>query len=176
MIFIFPNFHKKKFWKKIESIKFKKICYEYINNNSFINLDDRNHIKIVWSYSNAVKTHNVNIFHKKISATGLPVAEILIKYNNNNLEENDEVENEPINIELTDKKTNPYKDENSIGFKWSDLTEEVEEDIALANFIESLKIKQTDEKFFFFQKSNYMIAVSYIMKRKIKKFLFWSNF
>ena len=91
------------------------------------------------------------------------------------MEENDEVENEPINIELTDKKTNPYKDENSIGFKWSDLTEEVEEDIALANFIESLKKKQTDEKFYF-QKSNYMIAVSYIMKRKIKKFLFWSNF
>ena len=46
------------------------------------------------------------------------------------------------------KKTNSYKVENSIGFKWSDLTEEVEEDIALANFIESLKKKQTDEKFF----------------------------
>ena len=79
-------------------------------------------------------------------------------------------------LSLLIKKTNPYKDENSIGFKLSDLTEEVEEDIALANFIESLKKKQTDEKFFFFQKSNYMIAVSYIMKRKIKKFLFWSNF
>ena len=78
-------------------------------------------------------------------------------------------------LSLLIKKTNPYKDENSISFKWSDLTEEVEEDIALANFIESLKKKQTDEKFFF-QKSNYMIAVSYIMKRKIKKFLFWSNF
>ena len=51
-------------------------------------------------------------------------------------------------LSLLIKKTNPYKDENSIGFKWSDLTEEVEEDIALANFIESLKKKQTDEKFF----------------------------
>ena len=30
--------------------------------------------------------------------------EILIKYNNNNLEENDEEEKEPINIELTDQK------------------------------------------------------------------------
>ena len=29
---------------------------------------------------------------------------ILIKYNNNNLEENDEEEKEPINIELIDKK------------------------------------------------------------------------
>ena len=117
------------------------------------------------------------IFHfKKNSATGWPVAKALIRYNNsNNLEENDEKEKEPIYIELTDQKTDPYNVENSIGFKWSDLTEEDEEDIALANFIESLKKKQTDEKFFF-QKSNYMIAVSYIMKRKIKKFLFWSNF
>ena len=72
-------------------------------------------------------------------ATGRPVAKILIKYNNNNLEENDEEEKEPINIELTDKKTDRYNDENSIDSKWSDLTEEDEEDIALANFIESLK-------------------------------------
>ena len=64
------------------------------------------------------------IFHKKISATGHPVAEILIKYNNNSLEENDEEEKEPINIELTGHKTDPYKDENAIVFKWSDLTEE----------------------------------------------------
>ena len=92
------------------------------------------------------------IFHKKISATGWPVGEILIKYNNNNLEENDEEENKPINIELTDQKTDPYNDENFIESKWSDVTEEDEEDIALANFIESLKKKQTDEKLF--QKSN----------------------
>ena len=70
-------------------------------------------------------------------ATERPVA--LIKYNSNRLEENDEEENEPINIELTDKTTDPYNDENSIDSKWSDLTEEDEEDIALANFIESLK-------------------------------------
>ena len=88
------------------------------------------------------------IFHKKISATGWPVAEILIKYNNNNLEENDEEEKEPINIELTEQKTDLYNDENSIDSKWSDLIEEDEEDIALANFIESLKKKQTDEKIF----------------------------
>ena len=46
----------------------------------------------------------VCIFHKKILATGHPVAKILIKYKNNNLEETDEEEKEPINIELTDKK------------------------------------------------------------------------
>ena len=64
------------------------------------------------------------------------------------MEENDEEEKEPINIELTDKKTDPYNDENSIDSKWSDLTEEDEEDIALAKFIESLKKKQTDEEIF----------------------------
>ena len=74
----------------------------------------------------------------KISATRWSVAEILIKYNSNNLEENDEEEKEPINIELTDQKIDPYNDENAIDSKWSDLTEENEEDIALANFIESL--------------------------------------
>ena len=36
-------------------------------------------------------------------ATGRPVAKIWIKYNDNNLEEIDEEEKEPINIELTDK-------------------------------------------------------------------------
>ena len=115
----------------------KKKNYEYINNNSYINLDDGGHIIIVWSCSNAVKTHNV-LYSLKFSATGHPVAEILIKCNNNSLEKNDEEEKEPINIELTDQKTDPYNDENAIDSKWSDLTEENEEDIALANFIESL--------------------------------------
>ena len=36
----------------------------------------------------------------------------------------------------------------SIDSKLSDLIEENEEDVALANFIESLKKKQTDEKIF----------------------------
>ena len=59
------------------------------------------------------------------------------------MEENDEEEKEPINIELNNqKKTVPYNNENSIDSKWSDLTEEDEEDIAKANFIESLnKVK-----------------------------------
>ena len=37
-----------------------KICNDYIKNNSYINLGDGNHIRIVWSCSNAVKTHNVS--------------------------------------------------------------------------------------------------------------------
>ena len=110
--------------------------------------------------------HTMSYIFYKILATGWPVAKILIKYNNNNLEENDEEEKEPINIELTDKKTNPYNDEYYIGSKWSDLTEENEEDTALANYIESLKKSKLMRKIF--KKSNKMIAVSYIMKRKIK--------
>ena len=43
------------------------------------------------------------IFHK-ILANGRPVAKTLIKYNRSNLEENDEEEMEPINIELTYQK------------------------------------------------------------------------
>ena len=46
--------------KKFESIKFFKICYEYIKNNSYINLGDEIHIRIAWPCSNAVKTHNVS--------------------------------------------------------------------------------------------------------------------
>ena len=50
-------------------------------------------------------------------ATGHPVAEILIKYNSNDLEENDEEEKEPINIEFTDQNADTYNDENSIDSK-----------------------------------------------------------
>ena len=46
-----------------------------------------------------------HIFHK-ILATGSPVAKTLIKYNSNNLEENED-ENELINIELTEQKASP---------------------------------------------------------------------
>ena len=71
-------------------------------------------------------------------ATGKPVVKTLIKYINN-LEDNDEEENEPINIELTEQKTYPYNDENAVDFKWSDVKEEDEIDIALANFIKCLQ-------------------------------------
>ena len=67
-----------------------------------LNLSDGNHIRIVWSFRNAIKTYNVNKFHKNLT-TGSPVAKTLIKYNNNHLVENKE-ENELINIELTEQK------------------------------------------------------------------------
>ena len=62
--------------------------------------------------------------------------------------ENDEEEKEPINIDLTEQKTDPYNDENVIDFKWSNVKEEDEEDIALANFIESLKKKVNWQEIF----------------------------
>ena len=37
------------------------------------------------------------------------------------MEENDEEEKEPINIELTEQKTEPYNDENAIEFRWSSV-------------------------------------------------------
>ena len=50
-------------------------------------------------------------------------------------------------MSLLSKKTEPYNDENAIEFRWSEVQEEDEEDIALANLIESLQ-KQTDEENF----------------------------
>ena len=50
------------------------------------------------------------------------------------------------------------------------MKKEDEKDIALAKFIESLKKSKLMRNFF--QKSNKMIAVSYIVKRKIKKIFF----
>ena len=44
-------------------------------------------------------------------------------------------------------KTGPFNDENAVDFKWSVAKEEDEEDIALANFNESLQ-KQADEENF----------------------------
>ena len=59
--FYFPKFTFKKFWKKNWVNQIFKICYEYINNNSCIDLDDGNRIRIVWSCSsNAIKIHNVS--------------------------------------------------------------------------------------------------------------------
>ena len=55
------------------------------------------------------------IYFIKNLATRRPVAKALIKYNNN-LEKNEE-EKEPINIELTEQKTDPYNDENAIDFR-----------------------------------------------------------
>ena len=50
-------------------------------------------------------------------ATGLTVAKTLIKYNINNLDENDEEEKESINIEFTEQITDLYNGENAIDFK-----------------------------------------------------------
>ena len=66
--------------------------------------------------------------------TGRPVAKTLIKYNSNNLEENEE-ERESIDIEFTERKPDLYNDENAIDIKWLNVQEKYEEEIALVNFI-----------------------------------------
>ena len=71
-------------------------------------------------------------------STGKPVDKILIKYNSNNLEQNDEKEKEQIKYWVYWEKSDPSHDENAIDLRWSDVNEEDEEDIALTNFIESL--------------------------------------
>ena len=80
-------------------------------------------------------------------ATRRPVVITLIKYKSNSLEENNEEEKEPIDVDFTEQKAGPNNHENAIDFRYSDVQEEDEEDIALANFIESLQ-KQADEKNF----------------------------
>ena len=64
------------------------------------------------------------VFHKKNLPTGRPVTKTLIKYNCNSSEEIDEEEMEPIDIDLTEQKTDPYNDENAVGFKWSGVKED----------------------------------------------------
>ena len=80
-------------------------------------------------------------------ATRRLVVKILIKYNSNNLEENDEEEKEPIDIEFTEQKAGPENDENVIDFKWSDVQEENQKHIAKANFIKILQ-KYTNEEIY----------------------------
>ena len=78
------------------------ICYDYINNNSYIYLSDGSRIIIVWSCSNAVKTHNFSYFHKNFGNWKTSCQNFNKIYNN--LDVNDEEEMEPINTELTDQK------------------------------------------------------------------------
>ena len=74
--------------------------------------------------------------------TNLPVAKTLIKYNYSS-DENDEEGADWYWVYWA--KSWSWNDENAIDFRWSDVIKEDEEDIVLANFIESLQ-KQTDEK------------------------------
>ena len=55
--------------------------------------------------------------------TERPVAKALIEYKSNSFEENEEEEKDPIDIKLTEQKTDYYNDENAIDFKWWDVQE-----------------------------------------------------
>ena len=76
-----------------------KICYEYIKNNSYNNLNDGNHIWIIWSCSNSAKTLNVSYIPFKILITCLPIAKTLIKYKPI-IGGNDKDEKEPLILSL----------------------------------------------------------------------------
>ena len=67
--------------------------------------------------------------------TGRPASKTLIKHNNN-LEEMMKKRRNQLILSLLIKKTDSYNDENAINFRWSGVQED--EDITLANFIESL--------------------------------------
>ena len=88
----------------------------------YINLGDENHIRIVWSCSNAVKHTRSYIFHT-ILTIGLPVVKTLIKYNRNN-RRNDEEEKETIDIELAEQNADPENEENAIDLRWLSVHEE----------------------------------------------------
>ena len=117
------------------------ICYEYIKNNLYINFGDGNRFRIVWFWRNAINTHNVlYISLKKNSATGFPVAKTLIKYNSNNLKENEEEEKEPIDIEFTEQKQ-ILKLWKCYWLKMIRCTKRRQGRYCLANFIENYKNK-----------------------------------
>ena len=72
-------------------------------------------------------------------ATGRPVTKKLIKYNSNRLEENDE---EGANwYWVYWAKCLFWNNENTIGFWWSGVQNEDEEENTLANLIENYKSK-----------------------------------
>ena len=80
---------------------------------------------------------------------------ILIEYNSNNLEENNEEKKESIDIELTEQKVDLEMMKMILILRWSDAQEVEEEDIALANIIENYKSKLMIK---IFRKSNWMIV------------------
>ena len=83
------------------------ICEDYIKYNSYINLDDGNHIGIAWSCSNAIKAHNISYTPLKILTTGRSVDKRLTKYNCNNWREMMKEEKEPIDIEFSEQNADP---------------------------------------------------------------------
>ena len=100
-------------------------------------------------------------------ATGKPFSKTLIKYNSNNLEENDEEEKEPIDIEFTEQNAD-YEMMKMLLTLDNRMYKKKTRKILL--WLTSLRACKSKLMRKFFHKSNWMIAVSYLMKRKIKKF------
>ena len=98
--------------------------------------------------------------------TGRPIAKTLIKYIRNNLEEKDEEEKEPINIELTEQKQIHIMMKMLLTLN-DKMDKEKTRKILL--WLTSLKITKANWFGEFFKKLTWIIAVSYLKKRKIKK-------
>ena len=116
----------------------KKICDDYIKNNSNINLGDWIYIRIVWSCCNAVKTNNVSYIPlKNLTANFLLEAKTLIEYNSYNLEEN---EDEGGNwYWVYQENSCSWNDQNAIDFRWFGVQDENEEDITLVYLLKITK-------------------------------------
>ena len=136
----------------------------YIKNNWYINLGDGNHIRIIWSCSNALKTHNILYIPLKISNWFSNWQNFNRIYNNNS-EENDGEEKESIDIEFTEL--------NQILIKMKMLStqdgrvyKKTRKIFLCLTSFRACKSKLIRK---IFKKSNWMIVVSNQMKKKIKK-------
>ena len=98
--------------------------------------------------------------------TGIPVVKILIKYNSNSLGTNDEEEKKPINIELTDQKQILIMMKMLLTLNDQVYKKKTKKILRWLTSVRACKRKLMRK---FLQKSSWMIVVSYLMKRKIKK-------
>ena len=121
-----------------------KIYFDYIKNNSCINLGDEIHIRNVWSWSMQSKHTMSHIFY--------------------NLEEMKKKRRNQLIFSLLNIKL-ILKWWNAIGFRWSG---EQEENIVIVNFIENYKSKMMRK---IFQKNNWMIVLwlRYCTKLKLRR-------
>ena len=100
---------------------FKACCDEYLESFMHINLDEKITSELFDLIAMQSNTRGL-IFSNINLVSWLPEeSKILIKYNSNNIEENDEEEKESIDIDLTDQNNLSWNYENAIAFRWSNV-------------------------------------------------------
>ena len=95
------------------------------------------HFLLQWSLK--ILNHKYTIYN--LDSTTKPIAKILIDYNHNKLEENDEEEKKTIDVKFTEQNAYPKMLKNSVDFKKLDIQGEDMEDIAQANILRVYKSK-----------------------------------